>query len=67
MKARIIELETRLAFQEQTIQELNGVLLEQQRQIDGLRRELERLQDRVGALGMSTVADPSEETPPPHY
>ncbi len=67
MKAQIIELETRLAFQEQTIQELNGAMVDQQRQIDGLRSELQRLHDRVGALGTSAVADTSEETPPPHY
>ena len=67
MKAQIIELETRLAFQEQTIQGLNESLIDQQRQIDDLRRGLERLRERVGALGTSAVADPSEETPPPHY
>ena len=67
MKERIIELETRLVFQEKTIQELNRALVDQQRQIEGLRRELERLHDRIGALGVSNVASPSEETPPPHY
>ncbi len=67
MKQRIIELETRLAFQEQTIQALNGALVDQQHQIDRLRRELERLRERIGALGMPNVASASEETPPPHY
>lgn len=67
MKERIIELETRLAFQDQTIQALNGALVDQQHQIDGLRRELERLRERIGSLGVSQVASPAEETPPPHY
>ena len=67
MNKRVTELETRLAFQDQTIQELNEALIDQQRQIDGLREELERLREQIGASGVSNVASPSEETPPPHY
>jgi len=67
VKERIIELETRLAFQEQTIQALNGALVDQQRQIDRLRRDLEKLRERIDAVGVSNVASPSDETPPPHY
>jgi SlyX protein len=37
---RIIELETRLAFQDDTIEELNGVIISQQHQIDRLESSL---------------------------
>ena len=65
MKERIIELETRLAFQEQTIQALNGALIDQQRQIDAVQKELQRLHQRIGALGLPDGSNRPEE-PPPH-
>ena len=34
LTTRIIELETRLAFQDHTIEELDGVIISQQQQID---------------------------------
>lgn len=37
---RIIELESRLAFQDDTIEELNGVIISQQHQIDRLESSL---------------------------
>lgn len=43
MEQRIIELETRLAFQEIALEELNGALISQQTQIDGLEKECSRL------------------------
>ncbi|MEO4047852.1 SlyX family protein [Pseudomonas sp. CAU 1711] len=66
LESRIIELETRLAFQDDTIATLNDVLVEQ-------RRELERLQLQVQALarrqaemaGQFGIAE--DESPPPHY
>lgn len=43
MEHRIIELETRLAFQEIALEELNGALISQQAQLDGLAKECRRL------------------------
>lgn len=43
MEQRIIELETRLAFQEIALEELNGALISQQAQLDGLEKECLRL------------------------
>lgn len=43
MEHRIIELETRLAFQEHTLEELNSALISQQAQLDALAKECERL------------------------
>jgi SlyX protein len=49
-EARIVELETRQAFQEHTVEELNGVLISQQQQIDRLESQLVRLQKKFAEL-----------------
>ena len=67
MDDRLIELESRIAFQDHTLQELNEVIVRQQREIDELRRELEALRAQLEALAPALVASRSEETPPPHY
>ena len=66
-EARITELETRLAFQEQALQELSEALaaarMEAERTAVLLRRVLAELaQGRGGVVG-----DPADEPPPPHY
>ncbi len=45
---RLIELETRLVFQDQTIEELHEVIYRQQGQLDELAREMTRLKTRLG-------------------
>jgi SlyX protein len=67
MHERLAELETRLAFQEQTIQELNEVVTRQQAEIDRLSQGYETLKLQLLELAPSLVADRAEETPPPHY
>jgi SlyX protein len=67
MENRLIELETRIAFQEHTVQELNTVVARQQQDLLQLQREIEVLRARLQALADSPVAGRSEETPPPHY
>lgn len=41
MEERIIELETRVAFQEQALAELNEALIGQQRQLDRLQSTMD--------------------------
>lgn len=67
MENRLIELETRLAFQDHTLQELNAVVVRQQHELSALTRELETLKDQFKALAPDLVASRAEETPPPHY
>lgn len=67
MEERLIELETRLAFQDDVVQELNRVVVRQQQEIDALRRELEALRAQIRAMAPALVASRAEETPPPHY
>ncbi|MES9822263.1 MAG: SlyX family protein, partial [Candidatus Thiodiazotropha sp.] len=43
MNDRIIDLESRMAFQEQAIHTLSETLIEQQRTIDSLNRAVEAL------------------------
>ena len=67
MESHIVELETRLAFQEHTLQELNSVVTRQQQEILQLTRELEALKTQIRALAPALVAGHGDETPPPHY
>jgi SlyX protein len=67
MNERLTELEVRVAFQEKTIQDLNEVVTQQQRQIDRLRQELEAVKSRLAALAPALVIPQEDEKPPPHY
>ncbi len=64
----IIELQTKLAFQEQTILELDEALRAQQLQIIGLEKMIQRLRDDLVSLQHSPDSlAPEQEPPPPHY
>ena len=67
MELRIVDLEMRFMHQESTLQELNDVVISQQKQIDELSREVDLLKKQIKAWSPSLIRDPSEETPPPHY
>lgn len=62
---RMAELEIRQAFQDDALQALSDVIVDQQKQIDLLKCELERLRMR-----QEEQAQPYQEVPndpPPHY
>ncbi|MBD3585697.1 SlyX family protein [Salinimonas sp. HHU 13199] len=63
----IAELQTKVAFQDHTIEELNDALTGQQYQIEKLQVQTRHLLDKLKAMEPSNVARLSEETPPPHY
>ena len=67
MSSEVIELQTQLAFQEQTIGELNEVLISQQKQIDLLRLEIKLLKDKFGMLEDRIETSPPQNEKPPHY
>ncbi|MDG4475002.1 SlyX family protein [Thiovibrio frasassiensis] len=50
MEDRIIELETRLAFQEIALEELNGALIDQQAQLDRVEKECARLANLLAEI-----------------
>jgi len=66
IESRVMDLETRLAFQDDTIQALNDVLVEQRRVVERLQLQLQALarrqEEMQGALGVD-----EDEAPPPHY
>ena len=64
---RFIDLESRLAHQDQLLHELNDVVTNQQAKIMQLEELCRSLIDRVKAVGDgSPDGDPGEERPP-HY
>jgi SlyX protein len=63
---RVTELETRLAFQDDTIQALNDVLVVQQRALDRMQRQVAALIKRQDEMGGQFEAS-EEDAPPPHY
>ncbi|OBU30245.1 SlyX protein [Photobacterium phosphoreum] len=66
-QSRLDELEMKLAFQEQTIDELNDALTKQQFMIDRMEVQLKFMVGKVKGMQTSNMASESEETPPPHY
>lgn len=62
---RIEALETRVAYQDQTIEDLNAALTAQWQSIDLLTKKLAMLEEQVRSG--SYIADPATEKPPPHY
>ena len=65
LEQRITELETRLSYQDHTIEQLNEVVTAQQRQIDRLETGLRGL--HAQQADGPQIRRPDEETPPPHY
>lgn len=62
---RLDSLETRIAYQDQTIEELNATITVQWTVIDTLSRKVNLLDEQARAI--SNIADPRSEPPPPHY
>ena len=67
MESRITDLEMRYMHQQSMLQELNEVVISQQKEIENLKREIELLKQQMAASAPSLIRDSSEETPPPHY
>lgn len=67
INANLIELETKIAFQDQIIDELNQALIHQQFAIDKLQLQMRNLAEKLQGVAGSQVASRAEETPPPHY
>ena len=67
MTEELIELQTQLAFQEQTIAELNSALTDQQQQINILRLEILLLKEKFGTLEEKLDEEVPQDERPPHY
>jgi SlyX protein len=66
LNARIEALETRIAHQERTIEDLNRSVTEQWERIDALTRQAERMAARLQQIE-GNVPSGEDEAPPPHY
>ncbi|URL06568.1 SlyX family protein [Avibacterium sp. 21-595] len=64
---QIAELETKVAFQEHAIEELNQALVAQQFILEKMQLQLRHLAAKLKDLQPSNIASQAEETPPPHY
>ncbi len=64
LEERLIDIETAIAIQEKTVEELNQAVIEQGKLIDRLVKQNRCLAE---IIKNDTVRPQSEETPPPHY
>lgn len=67
LREDIDQLQTKLAFQEHTIEALNQAVADQQQQMEKMQFQIKHLIDRVKQMQPSNLASQAEETPPPHY
>jgi SlyX protein len=65
LSERIDLLETRLTFQDETIETLNRTITAQWQQIDALTRQLAALSERLREAENNAPVPANE--PPPHY
>lgn len=64
---RLIEIESKLALQEDTVQELNKVIYLQQKQIDRLEAVCSTLIGHVRDLSEAMAESGTTNEKPPHY
>lgn len=65
MIQRIIELEKKVAFQDQEIRELSQAVMLQHKEIEALKKNMALLKDKTESGPL--VKDIKHEEPPPHY
>ena len=66
MEARINELEAKLVFAEDLLEELNRTVYRQQQQIDMLQRQMRELREQLAAAAPAEGRSLRDEIPP-HY
>lgn len=65
---RIAELESRVAFQEETLDKLNDVVSHQELEIEKLTRMVKIINQQMKSLRLDDGHfSPENEPPPPHY
>ena len=64
---RLVKIETKLAYLENTVQELNDVICSQQKQIDRLETTCRLLVERIRHFSELSDAGKLIDEKPPHY
>lgn len=64
---RFEDLEVRLAYQDQMLNELNDVVTDQQARIMQLEKRVKALSERMQAMADAAPAATAVEEKPPHY
>ncbi|WP_018183693.1 SlyX family protein [Kaistia granuli] len=67
LTGRIDALEIRLAYQDETIEDLNKAVTDQWKQIDLLTRKIAQLTDQLRETTEQIGRPGLPEPPPPHY
>ena len=67
VEERIEELEMKVTFQDQLIEDLNQSLIQQQLDFRKFTRILENVVSQVENIGTDNPLSNSAESPPPHY
>lgn len=63
---RLTELEIKASFNEDLLDQLNEVVIRQQRQIDALLREVKQLRQQIPEAGSGVFSRAGDDLPP-HY
>lgn len=67
IQTQLDELETKLAFQDGTIEELNQEVIRLNELVSKQQYQLQLIVEKLKAVEPSNIASQTEETPPPHY
>ncbi len=67
IEERLVNIESKITYLEDTVQELNTTVYRQQNEIDQLRSLCESLVAHIRTLSTATGDDAPENERPPHY
>ena len=67
MNETIMDLQTRLAFQEDNLETINLTVVRQQSEIDMMQREIIRLKEMIDDISEANSSEVNADEVPPHY
>ncbi|ABE56189.1 SlyX [Shewanella denitrificans OS217] len=67
LQQKIEDLETKLAFQELSVEELNQEVIKLNQLVAKQQQQISLMVNKLMDIEPSNMASESEETPPPHY